>query len=189
MACACRGVVSVSHRINLNSMTAYRPLLEWGAIGLLVGLIAGGGGVYWWTYPPVKTITRTVPGPSRVVVRKVIVYRHHVVARRVVACGRRRLTVTATMRPARTPVTSRKDFGAKRIHLSIASYRPWFSFKQRPGLLAGYAVTMPAGGVPTAGLSFGLRDRFVRVGPVRGVVSAFSVGPMAVVLVDARVNL
>ena len=172
-----------------DNMTTIKPLVEWATVGLVVGTLVGGGGVYWWTYQPVKTITRTVPGPSRIVVRKVIVYRHHVVARRVVVCGRRQLTVTATMRPARTPITSRKDFGAKRIHLSIASYRPWFSFKQRPGLLVGYAVTMPAGGVPTAGLSFGLRDRFVRVGPVRGVVSAFSVGPMAVVLVDARVPL
>ena len=171
------------------SMTTIRPLAEWAGVGLAVGLVVGGGGVYWWTYQPVKTITRTVAGPSRIVVRKVIVYRHHVVARRVVACGRRRLTVTATMRPARTPVTSRKDFGAKRIHLSIASYRPWFSFRQRPGLLAGYAVTLPAGGVPQAGLSFGLRDRFVRVGAVRGVVEGFSVGPMAVVMVDARLNL
>lgn len=166
-----------------------KPLFEWAGAGILVGMIVGGGGVYWWTYQPLKTVVQRVPGPERIVTRKVIVYRHDVVAAKRVLCGRHQVTVTATLRPARTPVASKQDFGAKRIHLSIKAYTSFLSYRQRISLMLGYGLISPIAGMPQAGLSAGVRDRFLRVGMVRGEAQVLTVGPQVLVLVDARIDL
>ena len=162
---------------------------DWIFASLSLGLILGGGGVYWYTYTPARVLTRVVAGPSKVITRKIIVYRNNVVASKTLMCGSKHYNVTAKMVPAKSPVTSRSHFNANRIVLHINSYSSFVSFRQKVSALFGYAAVAPLAGAPQGGISLGVRDRFARVGPVRFEGQAVSVGAGVFVMVDARVGL
>lgn len=166
----------------------WKPIAEWASAGLVVGAVIGGGGVYWFTQAPPKIVRVVIPGPSRVVTRRIVVYRHNVLAAKRITCGARVVTVTARMHHVRSGVHGRKHFNERRIVLHITSSRPFLSLRQKWSALVGYgAFGNPQGA--DAGLSLGIRDRMARIGPVEVDGSVRSLGRGVLVLVDARVRL
>ena len=166
----------------------WKPIAEWTGAGVLVGAFLGGFGVWYFTSAPPKIVRVTIPGPSRVVTRHIIVYRHGVVAAKRLTCGARTVTITARMQHVKSPVTSRNHFNEHRIILHISSKRSFMSLHQKWSALIGYGAFGSAQNVQ-AGLSIGIRDRMARIGAVSVDGSVRTLGRGVLVLVDARVNL
>lgn len=166
----------------------WQPIAEWFGGGVLAGCVLGAGGAWYFTSatPVVRTVT--VQGPTRVVTRRIVVYRHNVVAQSVVRCGNRKIRVAALLEKNRAPVRSKKYFHSNKIILRFKSHRNLFSVKQHVSLTAGYAV-MGSQFSASSGVSLGVEDRFARFGPVGAVAQVMSVGRGVVGMVGLRVRL
>jgi len=171
-------------------MSRYKAIAEWAAAAWVFGALVGGVGVFWYTYSPAHIVVKRITGPVRIVREKILVYKNNIVAQKTILCGNRQILVTAKTQRARTPVNSRRQFNEHRIVLHLSSYTRFFSFRQHITALVGYGALAPMAGVPVAGVSVGLADRFARVGPVRFEGSVRSLGVRGVlVLVGAKVRL
>ncbi len=158
---------------------------------LLVGSIIGGGSVYWYqSRKPIITHTVKIPGPVRIVTKRIVVYKHQIVAAREITCGTRKILVTAILKKRRDALTSKKYFRSDTVHIHVSPNRAFISLHQRFSGSIGYAASIGGMGGSiggNTGISIGLRDRFARVGPVRLEAEAFNIGTQAIVRVDARI--
>lgn len=156
--------------------------------GFLAGCVVGGSVVGWYMGAGhVKTVTKIVAGPSRVVTRRIVVYRKQIVAAKTIVCGSHHIQVTAKISRARSAVHSRRMFNAYHIHLHVSDYRPFLSFRPKIRGLVGYGANMGLSG-GYAGPMGGVSYRVARVGSVNVVGQAFWMGGVTA-FVAAEVKL